>query len=626
MKKYLLRYLTFLLGVGFFFLYSFNSSHVQAQITRSGNTFTITTGEDLFNLLSNEGNYWKTQATPPDNWDLTISVNNTITLPAGIKTLLPQINAVTVNFNNHTFYAADSKGSTIQIPSSKSVQAKVENAIIRPTSGNDQISGVPTPNGTGTMTAYETTPYGFIFSSDNINDAGVKNTQTRLTLNNITYDASAPNRLRVPVNSFYIPIIFTGNNTFITSPQNESPFVTTGVTVESGTTNIDVGQTNQSLLSDAIFKPFRAHYDSDTFSLNVQPSASLNITNRDENASIFGSTSTVYNVKINNYGNLNINSLSEKNSLFGLNIKSGMLNTYAGSTTTIASNGPVVNRQQWVDPTSKSSLSTFLVDLGSYSKTALISRKSSVLKNVDDNGEPAPWTPKRNNSISVHPEAKLLTYGGSGADGGGLTNGFYAWIVFQPNLKTVFARGYSKAEAGIPTSPDSFDNKTSSHSQFVSGPSSWYWNDMKHIYDYGLLIYSTFQILDVDSGHYAWNYSLDQLPDQDQLLPRTSKTPIRFKILDTIDLQPIIHVDVAYHANESDQPFSVYFRRKNDTSLKLTDTPQTVIFDFDLNDNKDGTYSVDFDQNSGILIKSSKHAGPGTWTGVIDWTLVNDLK
>ncbi|WP_225363953.1 hypothetical protein [Levilactobacillus brevis] len=46
----------------------------EASITTSGSTYTVTSGDDLFNLLTNNKNYWSSQNVPPT--DLTIKVAN----------------------------------------------------------------------------------------------------------------------------------------------------------------------------------------------------------------------------------------------------------------------------------------------------------------------------------------------------------------------------------------------------------------------------------------------------------------------------------------------------------------------------------------------------------------------
>lgn len=111
-----------------------------ASITKSDNVYTVTSGDDLFNLLSNSNSYWNGN-TPPD--DITIKVANDITLPGSNPNLYDKLKNVNVDFQNHKFYVLGATSSVVSIPTSSSAQLTISNLNESSDSKSNVVSNVP---------------------------------------------------------------------------------------------------------------------------------------------------------------------------------------------------------------------------------------------------------------------------------------------------------------------------------------------------------------------------------------------------------------------------------------------------------------------------------------------------
>lgn len=142
------------------------SQPVEASITVSGSTYTVTSGSDLFNLLGNTDNYWSSSNVPPST--MTIKVANSITLPATNPILYSGLNNATIaiDFQKYQFYAASPTDSRIIISNTSKAQFTLSNVNNVSSSTSNLVSNVPNVNGSGTMTAYYNTYYGMLLSAD----------------------------------------------------------------------------------------------------------------------------------------------------------------------------------------------------------------------------------------------------------------------------------------------------------------------------------------------------------------------------------------------------------------------------------------------------------------------------
>lgn len=295
----------------------------EASITASGSTYTVTSGDDLFNLLTNNKNYWSSQNVPPT--DLTIKVANTITLPGYDVSLYSGLTNVKVDFQQHQFYAGSYVASRVLIPRTSSAQLTVANVNNTSNATTNQVTGAPNSAGTGTTTAYLSTYYGMLFSSDFGLSAGTTSCAAQVTYDNVVYNM--PNNLAYnqPLCTYFVPINFTGKNKIVTAVSGQQVGEIANLKVSSGTTEI-IGGDGSSGLAGGMFYPYYNNLNQADFPIDVAKGATLTLTNKDARAPMFAFIGIANSVTINNQGTLNLNATSAQTTLFGSGTKGVTLN------------------------------------------------------------------------------------------------------------------------------------------------------------------------------------------------------------------------------------------------------------------------------------------------------------
>lgn len=583
-----------------FFVSTSFQKHVNADIAVSGNTYTITSGQDLFNLLTNSNSYWNSNNQPPQNMNIVVAKD--ITLPGGLPQLYNGIKNANVNFQSHAFYVSDQGASSIWIPKTSSANLTISNLSVGSNTTTNSATGVPNISGTATTNAFYTSYFGILFSSDYGASLGTSSVSSQITYNNVDY--YFPNNISYnqPLCSYYIPINFTGENSITTSNSSQQLGEISNIKVSSGTTSIK-GGTNGTSFSGAMIYPYYNNTFNKSFPVDVASGATLNLENQSA-SNMFAFTGTNNSVVINNQGNLNLISTQSSTTFFGSGTLGVSLNCSSGSNTNFNAAGNVLNTQM--------STRKFVANLDAGSNTLLTSSTSSVLKNNTS------WT--NNSSINVNSGAKLVAYSG-GATSGGLTDSSSNSIPFTFNSGGSTAKGYNNVSK--PDNINSYDMIAANDYRYNKDGSTIVSSNLNASSDKALVISSELSLLYPKSDSYSWIYSLGDLPSTKELLPRTSPKDMQFVISDTKDESPSFSVSASYHANDVEQPFSIYFKN-NERSVQLSDQNQKVFSEKDMT-NTNTLFKQLFDSSSGLLMQADNRVKSGTYSGIIDWTLSGGL-
>lgn len=584
------------ISIGVLFVQKVHS--VEASVTVSGNTYTITTGNDLFNLLGNTNSYWSSSNIPPS--DMTIKVSESITLPSSETNLYSGLNNsnITIDFQNNQFFVASNTGSRIIIANTSNAQFTLSNVNNATTSTSNRVNNVPNPSGTGQTTAYYNTYYGILLSANFGSSLGTTKCNASITYNNIKYNM--PNDLGVnqPFATYYVTANFTGTNEITTTTSAQQLGEMSNINVMSGTTTLKGGN-GTGKFSGAMIYPYYNNTNGKMFNVNVAKGATLNLINNSTSPT-FDFTGTNNSLVFNNSGTLNVHSTVLGSLIAGAGTNGATINAADSAITNMSTIGPNFDNTM----TSK----VFIMNLAANTQTTLISYNSAPLSNntVWDSGS----------GINVTSTAKLLTYSG-GYNAGGLTNTTTSTIPFTFLGGNTISKGYTVS--GSPTDVNSYDTMTPNNTKTNAIGTTVSSNTLDGTTDNGLLLTFNIPQLTVTGTNFNWLYSLASLTGTDTLLSRTSGDDISFKVTGTNNFT----VTADYQATQINQPFSMWFK-KDSVLTELTTTPQTILTTNDMA-NQSGIYTRTFDKTSGLLIKASNRAKAGTFTGIVDWTLVNGL-
>lgn len=235
--QFLLLFFTMLIGFVF-------ATTVNADVTKDGDVYHITTGQDLDMLLGlgNNTGYWNgTDNKTPTS--IKISVDNDITLVKQQH----EINSVfkdtiDIDFNDHMYYVTEQDNSSFKMDKSTLVDVFVRNlksseSNVANTTGT--LAGVPDP------TDATKTVAGYLLSANSLfTGAGDQGTAN----GTVTYDNVLINYPNIHdgksqmLTTGYVPIKFTGTNLLALGGQSGANFCrTTDLTVVDGDTTMTWG-------------------------------------------------------------------------------------------------------------------------------------------------------------------------------------------------------------------------------------------------------------------------------------------------------------------------------------------------------------------------------------------------
>lgn len=569
---------------------------VEASITVSGSTYTITTGNDLYNLLGNTNGYWTSTNTPPSN--MTIKVSGSITLPSSEKELYSGLNnsTIVIDFQNNQFYATRNSRSRIIIANTSNAQFTLSNINNTTTSTNNTVNNVPNSAGTGKTTAYYNTYYGLLLSAYWTSSGSTTSCNASITYNNVTYNMPNDLKYNQPIATYYVTTNFTGTNNITTTTSMQQLGEMSNINVMSGTTTL-TGGNGTGNFSGAMIYPYYNNTNSKMFKVNVAKGATLNLINNSMSPT-FDFIGTNNSLVFNNSGTLNVRSTVLGSVIAGAGTNGVTINSLDSAITNMSTIGPSYDGRM--------ASKIFTMNLAANTQTTLISQSSSPLYNS------ASWG--SGSGINVTSTAKLLTYSG-GYNAGGLTNTTTSTIPVTFLGGNIISKGYTVSAS--PTNVNSYDTMTPNNTKTNSSGTTVSSNTLNGTTDNGLLLMFSIPTLNVTGTNFNWQYSLASLTGTDTLLNRTSGDDISFKVTGTNNFT----VTADYQATQINQPFSMWFK-KDSVLTELTTTPQTILTTNDMS-NQSGIYTRTFDKTSGLLIKANNRAKAGTFTGIVDWTLVN---
>ncbi|MDV0432033.1 cell surface protein [Lactiplantibacillus sp. DA1] len=600
-KRFLLQFCIAMVSlVGFCFL-SVNFQIVKASITVSGNSYTVTSGDDLFNLLANTSSYWSSSNTPPEN--MTIKVDNPVTLPSSNSTLYSGLKNVIVDFQQHQFYVASPIASRILVPKTSSAQLTLSNVNNTSNSTSNTVSNVPRPSGDGVGSYYYNTYFGMLFSADFGLSLGTTNCSAQITYNNVVYNMPNSVDYSQPLTTYFVPINFTGTNTINTSVGGQQLGEIPNIKVSSGTTTLNGGN-GSAKFDGAMIYPYYNNLNGKSFPIEISSGATLDLKNKDTRVPMFAFIGTNNAVTIDNNGTLNITSTSTNSptTLFGSGTNGVTFNSNDGSKTNIKTGSAAFS--------SKMSTVKLVGNFANTSSTVIASTDSSPLYNSSSWGN--------NSLITVNAGAKLATYSG-GDNSGGLTNKG-GTIPFN-FVGGSTSQGYTSTD--VPSDADSYLALTPNDSIFNTSGSIVDSDKLTAITDKAMLISSQLIGTELGSGTYTWDYGLDKLASSSQYLSRTSGDVVNFRVIDTRAAKPNFSIMASYTEKQLRQPFTMWFKNGS-TETQLSTNAQTILSSNTMSVNN-SVYTATFDSDSGLLIKANNKAKSGSFSGVVDWTLSNGL-
>ncbi len=235
--QFLLLFFTMLIGFAF-------ATTVNADVTKDGDVYHITTGQDLADLLGagNTGGYWRVQNPAPAS--ISISVDNDITIPAQQALLNSNFSGtVNINFNNHMYYVADqNQSSFIMGTSTPDVSVVIHNL----TSASSNISNTSGAATVPSPTDANATISGFLLGINSLFSGltgyGAANSGT-ITYHNVSINypnlADGKSTMLTPM---YVPMKFTGTNVLALGGLSGANFSTVSdAEIVSGSTTMTWG-------------------------------------------------------------------------------------------------------------------------------------------------------------------------------------------------------------------------------------------------------------------------------------------------------------------------------------------------------------------------------------------------
>ncbi|WP_260361455.1 hypothetical protein [Leuconostoc pseudomesenteroides] len=246
--QFLLLFFTMLIGFVF-------ATTVNADVTKDGDVYHITTGQDLANLLGagNAGGYWTTGNPAPAS--ISISVDNDITIPSIVPILNSNFSGtVNIDFNNHMYYVADqNQSSFIMGTSTPNVSVVIHNL----TSASSSISNTSGAATVPSPTDANATISGFLLGTNSLFSGltgyGAANSGT-ITYDNVSINypnlADGKSTMLTPM---YVPMKFTGTNVLALGGLSGANFSTVSdVEIVSGITTMTWGSSDVSTTSGAV--------------------------------------------------------------------------------------------------------------------------------------------------------------------------------------------------------------------------------------------------------------------------------------------------------------------------------------------------------------------------------------
>ncbi|KRN93500.1 hypothetical protein [Pediococcus stilesii] len=387
------------------------------------------------------------------------------------------------------------------------------------------------------------------------------------------------------------------------------------IKVSSGATTLISGSKGDSSTSGGMLVPYWNERNNKRFLIDVAKGASLEIDNNNKADGVISFTGESNSVDISNSGMLKINSNIESAPIFGPLVGGGNLTTNSGSITNLSALGATF------DATKMNSNAWMKLKLTAGSKTSIISKDKSPFSN---NG---PWSNPSN--ISIASSAKLLTYSGDSAKGG-LTD------TPDHDIPVTFIggsviQGYSHNKiTSIPTGVDDYDRLDANDVNPFVGGQTISSSKMDQSTDSGLLVFPTLLSVAMGEGKYYWNYGLDQLPDANQFLSRTTDAPLRFQVFDTRSVNPSFKITAAYVSKQERQRqlFSMWFKHSasedTSTAVRLSQNAQTILTGSEMKSDG-GVYTADYGKDSGLVMLANNRVRSGNYKGLVDWTLVDGV-
>jgi hypothetical protein len=297
--QFLLLFFTMLIGFAF-------ATTVNADVTKDGDVYHITTGQDLADLLGagNTGGYWRVQNPAPAS--ISISVDNDITIPAQQALLNSNFSGtVNINFNNHMYYVADqNQSSFIMGTSTPDVSVVIHNL----TSASSNISNTSGAATVPSPTDANATISGFLLGTNSLFSGltgyGAANSGT-ITYDNVSINypnlADGKSTMLTPM---YVPMKFTGTNVLALGGLSGANFSTVSdAEIVSGSTTMTWG-TSGSTAQTAMINMSANGTVNTSVAFTVDSGANLIINNHAKARTFLVGNTTAKTANITNNGTM----------------------------------------------------------------------------------------------------------------------------------------------------------------------------------------------------------------------------------------------------------------------------------------------------------------------------------
>lgn len=297
--QFLLLFFTMLIGFAF-------ATTVNADVTKDGDVYHITTGQDLADLLGagNTGGYWRVQNPAPAS--ISISVDNDITIPAQQALLNSNFSGtVNINFNNHMYYVADqNQSSFIMGTSTPDVSVVIHNL----TSASSNISNTSGAATVPSPTDANATISGFLLGINSLFSGltgyGAANSGT-ITYDNVSINypnlADGKSTMLTPM---YVPMKFTGTNVLALGGLSGANFSTVSdAEIVSGSTTMTWG-TSGSTAQTAMINMSANGTVNTSVAFTVDSGANLIINNHAKARTFLVGNTTAKTANITNNGTM----------------------------------------------------------------------------------------------------------------------------------------------------------------------------------------------------------------------------------------------------------------------------------------------------------------------------------
>ena len=297
--QFLLLFFTMLIGFAF-------ATTVNADVTKDGDVYHITTGQDLADLLGagNTGGYWRVQNPAPAS--ISISVDNDITIPAQQALLNSNFSGtVNINFNNHMYYVADqNQSSFIMGTSTPDVSVVIHNL----TSASSNISNTSGAATVPSPTDANATISGFLLGTNSLFSGltgyGAANSGT-ITYDNVSINypnlADGKSTMLTPM---YVPMKFTGTNVLALGGLSGANFSTVSdAEIVSGSTTMTWG-TSGSTAQTAMINMSANGTVNTSLAFTVDSGANLIINNHAKARTFLVGNTTAKTANITNNGTM----------------------------------------------------------------------------------------------------------------------------------------------------------------------------------------------------------------------------------------------------------------------------------------------------------------------------------